>query len=369
MRIKKKKLVSLFLIAGFVIICCLLWIFSRETQDSLRELLTSNNSAQGLFSPKKVQWCTLPLSYDLDKGGVPDSIQDITHPSICYIPNKAFPHSWWIAATPYPQSLKVHGEPYENTCIFYADNDISIPPTSFQPIKKNPIIYKEDAKYNSDPDIFFDDVDSTLYAVTRKRRGANYLSKIVIQSSQDGEGWTQPIPIVQTETASLCPCLIKADSATYRLYLFETKKEKQNPTSSIEVWESSSLSNPHFEYKKSIPWTLNSNFWHGDIVLYKGKYYMIYCGTNKNYKTLIGTIDEAKYLWVAVSDDGYNFKEYRRPILKMNGVYRSTFTIIQDVVYCYFSVANRYLGDRRRYPYGNRIGYISFNLDDLRELE
>ena len=346
----------------------LCWYQRVILKDGARALLTGNNIEKGVIPSDSIRWCTLPISHDLDRGGVPDDIQDITHPSIIYIPDGKFPHQWWLAATPYPQSLKVHGEPYENTCIFYADNVGRDAPVDFFSIDKNPIIYKAGARYNSDPDIFFDDADSTLYAFTRKRHGEDYVSNIVIQSSKDGEHWSGPVSVVKTETKSLCPCIIKCDSV-YRMYLYEYTPDVKNPTSTIEIFESVSLLAPQFKHSKSVPWTLDSYIWHGDVLRYNDNYYMIYCGANKNYRTRLGTPDVTRYLWVAESSDGYIFKDYTRPLLKMNGVYRSTFTILDGTIYCYFSVSNRFRGDKEKYPRGNRIGMIKYPLDRLSILD
>lgn len=363
---KSKSIV--FIAVSLLTFCISCLFFQRELHDTVRNILTGKNVSNGVIPKDSVKWCTLPISYNLDEGGVPDGLMDITHPSVCYISDGKFSHRWWIAATPYPQSLKVSGETYENTCIFFSDNKKNNPPTNFTAIHKNPIIYKAGARYNSDPDIFFDECDSILYAFTRKRRGKDYMSNIVMQSSRNGESWSEPLSIIKTETQSLCPCVVKCDSC-YRIYLYEYKSEIQNPTSSIEIWESKSLSMPHFKHVKSIPWTLSSYIWHGDVVRYGNKYYMIYCGANKNYKTCIGTVDEAQYLWVAESKDGYTFSDYKRPLLKMNGVYRSTFTIIDNIIYCYFSVSNRFREDKAKYPYGNRVGMIKYPLNKLNELQ
>ena len=345
--------------------CVFGYLLKSELQDVVRDILTRDNISKGVLPVDSVKWCTLPISHHLDEGGVPEGLMDITHPSICYIPDGKFSHRWWMAATPYPQSLKVGGEPYENTCIFYADNTKEYTPLEFSSISKNHIIYKSGARYNSDPDLFFDECDSTLFVFTRKRWGKDYKSNIVMQTSKNGENWSEPLSVVKTISQSLCPCIVKCGSF-YRIYLYEYETEKQNPTSSIEIWESPSLLSPQFKHVKSIPWTLPSYIWHGDVIRYGKKYYMIYCGANKDYKTRIGTTDEAKYLWVAESEDGYTFKDYKRPLLKMNGVYRSSFTIIDDIIYCYFSVSNRYR--THKYPSGNRIGVITYPVDELHNL-
>lgn len=366
-RVNIKCKLILFLGLLCLIIILLIGVVCRiEIKDWLRDRITSVNCLKGIIASDEIQWCSLPISHDLDQGGVPDGIRDITHPSVVFADSST--HTWWLAATPYPQSLSVSGEPYENTCIFYSDNDSLSPPINFSSIKKNPIIYKQDAKYNSDPDIFFDNNSKKLFALTRKRWGEDYVSNIVVQHSFDGEIWSNPTSILKTDTESLCPCLLETESG-YRLYLFEPDMTDSNVTKTIQIWESASLDNMEFKHIKSVLWNLNSNFWHGDVVRYNDMYYMVYCGTNNTYQTCLGTRDLSKYLWIATSNDGITFQEYKTPILQMNGVYRASFVIVNDVITCYFSVSNRYRSVQDGYPSGNRIGMIQFNLDILSELD
>lgn len=362
----KKKKVLLILLSLITISTILCVSFKSAIKDYVIDVVTYNNQSKGLFEADNIQWCSFPIGADLDQGGVPYDIQDITHPSIVYIPNGFASQKIWAAATPYPQTLPTGGEPYENTCIYYADIEGDSFPLSFHQIKHNPIILKEGAEYNSDPDLMYDEVDSCLYVVTRKRHGADYKTRIVLQSSKDGFNWTQSLPIIETEGDLLCPCLVKCDSV-YRIYAFENSTTGYRETKTIEVWESKSLSNPEFQHAKSVKWTNNSNVWHGDVVYYNNKYYLLYCGSNSTFSTLFRSPDPSKYLWVAESDNGYTFKEYNAPILKYNGVYRSTCVILNDVMHCYFSVSHRYRDDKEHYPYGNRIGYINFPINILQD--
>jgi hypothetical protein len=149
------------------------------------------------------------------------------------------------------------------------------------------------------------------------------------------------------------------------MYTFEYKLgDTQHTTTYFDIYETKSLKKPCFILKHRVNWKLNSSIWHGDICKYSGKYYMLYCGSNKKYKYIGGMKDNQKYLWVAVSSDGINFKEYSHPVLKMNGVYRSSLVIVDKKLICYFSVMWRYTGDLG-YRVGNRVGKFEVPLNEL----
>lgn len=340
-------------------------LFKQYLLDLARDLATYNNQEKGIVDKDSIRWCSFPLSHDLDKGGVPFDIQDVTHPSIVYIPNCFNGYNCWMSTTPYPCSLPTSGEPYENTCIYFANtNDNKSFPSDFFPINQNPIILKSGAKYNSDPDLLFDEESNCLYSITRKRRAKGYITNIVYQKSIDGQKWSQPISLFTTETNSLCPCILKINGK-YLIYTFEVNSDGRRSTKEIDVWESESLENPSFRLVNKIKWNLPSNFWHGDVFFYNGKYYMVYCGTRNDYKTILGSSDLAKYMWLAVSNDGLHFEANERPLLKMNGVYRSSLVITNDIMSIYFSVSNRYRKDKKQYPYGNRIGLVEIPLKNI----
>lgn len=362
-KINSLNLYKCILLSGVavIVLSCFFVYFQNQIKDYAQRILTYNNQQKGLIDVDQIQWCTFPICVDLDQGGVPFEIQDVTHPSVVYIPEGFNEKKIWAAVTPYPQSLPTGGEPYENTCIYYADMDNGTFPLDFRQILHNPIILKEGAEYNSDPDLYYCNEDTCLYVITRKRHGKDYKTRIVLQSSRDGYVWTQSKPIIDSKNDLLCPCIVKCDSV-YRIYAFENSIVGYRQTKTIEIWESKTLHQPEFRHVKSVPWGNNSNIWHGDIVFYNNKFYMIYCGSNSTYTTLLDTPDPSKYLWLAESNDGFVFKEYPNPILKYNGVYRSTLVMLNDVVHCYFSVSHRYREDRKHYPYGNRIGYINLPL-------
>jgi hypothetical protein len=325
---KKKYVVTIVCI---LVLVTLSWIISLNKGYYIRAFLSEARShfslekSGGIVSYDSLRWCNLPVSHDLDKGGIPDDLRDIQHPSVCYIENGWNGANVWMCATPYPQVLKPHsGEPYENACIFFANSGMSAP-TDFFAINKNPIIYKDGASYNSDSDIFFDDADRTMYCVTRKRRGKDYMSRFVIQSSKDGQTWSEPVILfdVNNEQGAVSPCLIKYKNK-YRVYVYMYAPENSRVTDGIDIYESESLKEPKFSLYKSLKWKNNVNVWHGDIIEYKGKLLLVGCGMKNHIKTRFGIKDQWRYLYLGVSDDGENFRMMETPLLQSTDVYRST---------------------------------------------
>lgn len=366
-------LIGVFLFGGIMYYMAVASKTPGKLKNMRRVICTMENIKNGIYDESVIKWCDLPISSRLNQGGVPDNMLDITHPSIILLSKPWNGYNVWLAATPYPQKIGDDAQIYENTCIFHANLHNKHFPYKFTAVKYNPIIYPGEAEYNSDPELYFE--DSIMYAITRKCTGPDYFAKIVLQHSVDGDSWSKPITLLKTNRLSLCPCLIKVGDI-YRIYMFNTHfDERYNKyiggviTDNIEIWESTSLSKPNFHFTQFVKWDNKSNIWHGDVVFYKNKYYMIYCGTNYDYKILYGignVIDTFKYMWLAVSDDGYHFRALPKPILKRAGIYRPSFVIHDDVLTVYFSTENSYIGrDRKYYPGGNRIGTFSVSLNDL----
>lgn len=363
----KNKSLVIILLLGFILLGLSFYLKNPHCiEDVVRRCLTYENVEKGVYPIDSVKWCSFPISFYLDKGGVPFGIQDVTHPSVTLKEVDSLNIEFWIATTPYPQSLPQTGEPYENPCIYYSCSNVSGIPIDFSPISCNPVLLNNGAKYNSDPDLLYSQHDSLFYLITRKRKGEDYITKIVAQSSVNGEEWTPPFDLIISDKLELCPCLVQLSDSLYRIYTFNPDNNTYHTLNCIDYWESNSVIRHPFDYKGSIPWNKGINVWHGDIVKHNNCFYMVFCGTNENFRNLLGQPDLSRYLWLAESKDGLNFHVYQRPVLKMNGVYRSTFTVINDDhIVVYFSVHNRFRKDKKNYPAGNRIGVISFSLSDF----
>lgn len=338
---------------------------NRKLYNVINKWLTKNNAATGLIPVEVVKMCDFELTHDLDRGGVPDDVRDITHPSVVCV-DKNGGKEIWLAATPYPQASRFKGEPYENTCVFHAPVLNNNYPTYFSSINHNPIIYKDGARYNSDCDLFYDKETEMFYAITRKRRAENYVTRIVIQSSKDGNVWTTPVTLMETDRESLCPCLVKVE-CKYLLYMFNASADYKI-CDSFEIWESPTLNNPNFELKGLYRWEeKNISIWHGDVDYVDGIFYMVFCGVDMRFKRrIIGGLDKSKYLWIAKSKDGINWDYCNRPLLKTNGTYRSTFFKDNDQMIIYVGFMNRYID--KNHPAGNKVGVLTVPMQMVNNL-
>ena len=353
----KKK--TFFLVLGIIIIILLL--FRKQIQNGLvyspvryyYSKILSHNFKEGIIPEDSIRFCEFEINHELDRGGVYTDDQDVTHPSILKL-DGVEGDDIWMALTPYPQAQKYKGEPYENACIFSGNTKDQEPVTHFRSIRRNPVIFKNGAGFNSDCDIFYDNTDTCFYLVNRKR-GGNAVSQIVLQNSKDGNAWSEPEVLFETDKPALCPCLIKVDT-TYQIFVFNTYSQSK-PCSDYEIWVSKTLKNPNFTLRKRVKWINPESIWHGDIVYRDGTYFMTACGINSMYTNIFGKKDVYKYLWLAKSKDGCNWKFCKKPLVQLSGVYRSTMYIEKDELIVYFSSHQRFFDNR--HPAGNKIGVIN----------
>ena len=299
------------------------------------KLLCYNNIDNGLIDEDSIIFCDFELDHNLDRGGVYSGDRDVTHPSVAYTPHGFQGYNLWFALTPYPQALPQHGEPYENACVFYGNYKGKNNSINFKSIKRNPVIFRDGAKFNSDPDLFYDENDTLLYLVNRKRMLDGFASTIVLQHSSDGQYWSEPKVLFQTNRQTLCPCLIKVDTLYY-IYAFNSETSG-TMCNDFEIWESRSLREPIFKLKETCKWrNMDISIWHGDMLYYKDAYYITSCGFNEDYKNILGGKDKSLYLWFGKSKDGREWQFCSKPLLKANGCYRSTMFVdnSENVVIC-----------------------------------
>jgi hypothetical protein len=367
-KMKNKIIIAVMILFLLCVAGIMAFINKQPLKVPIRSFL-SYEKESGIVPYDSLKWCNFPISHDLDKGGIPDDLQDIQHPSVCYVENGWNGANVWMCATPYPQALKPYsGEPWENACIFFANSDEKAP-TDFSAIYKNPIIYKGSANFNSDSDIFFDDADSTMYCLTRpfyttgKRTGN---SGFVLQSSKDGQHWSEPVNLfIINKTHAVSPCLIKYKDK-YRIYIFIQKEGNHaRNTGCIDIYESESLKEPNFVLYKSVKWDNDVNVWHGDILQYKDKLLLVGCGMKNNIKTRFGFTDHWRYLYLGVSNDGENFKMINTPLLQSPDVYRSTGYIDNENLNIYVSFLSHYFNSKEKYMSGSRIGMINMSLNTI----
>lgn len=283
------------------------------------------------------KWCKIPVPKNYP-------IQSQTHPSILYIPEKWNGATHWLGTTPYP-----FGDiRFENPCIYYADQKGQNAPIDFIPIQSNPIVdWPGDKSYNSDIELFLK--NNILYAINRINEG-KVLREIELLSSQDGQNWSQPISIYQSDDENkqlLSPSVIEHEGKICIYFLSgDAGIKKKGRCGAIEIIESSDLINPNFGYKaKGI--FINSETtgiqpWHFDLFTYADKLYMVFCGRNIKKNTLRYPMET----YLAVSDNFIDFTIYPTPIIKHVKTYRpSAYVDEKGIFNLYFSVVGEVAGD------------------------
>lgn len=353
------KKVIVFL--GLIVFTFVFYVYRREAKYFLLNVV-SVEQKNGLIPMDSILWCSFPNPNNVESGGVPFNIMDVTHPSIVYIPQSWGGHSLWAATSPYPQTID--GDKYENTCVFYSSIKARNGSIGFTPVSSNPIIQKPIDAFNSDPDIFFDKKTDKLFVLTRQ---CNDSIKIVIQSSEDGVAWSKEKLIISGLRGDgyLSPCLFLKDSVYYIMTFMKTP-ENRGLVKTANIYSCQDLENANFTFEKSLELIGDVNVWHGDIFEYDDQLYAIVCGSNLTFKYLHGKADVSKYLFLGKLDSDFNIQFSSVPLIKGNGVYRSTgFVDGSGVLHAYFSFHYRYLDDKVQYPSGHRIAYFKSDFSDM----
>lgn len=319
-----------------------------------RKINTFTNERKGLVDKRQITWC----SFDIDI----DGHKDITHPSVLVDEGEVL-----VAATPYPQLLEDGGVPFENPYLFKAKLPDGIAPSIFNLVDSKPICLPDEAHYNSDPVLFV--WKGRKYMLTRKQEGPDYLSKIVLQEFVNGV-WSTPVDIIKTDRMSACPMVVQINGKlkiymiNYRWNTFKGHKTIGYTTENIEIWENEDEALTSFRFERFLDWPHTQQVYHGDLFYFDGFYYMLFNGMDSRFRTFYGIHDHFKYLWLAKSKDGLDFKVCRKPLLKRSGIYKPSSYIENTRLNVYFATDNSYCGnDRMQYKSGNRIGVFSVPFD------
>lgn len=116
-----------------------------------------------------------------------DYKNDALHPSVVYISSGFGGHKWWMVQSPY---YACRG-PIENPMLYYAEEtaDGSAPKT-WIPALNHPVVGPPSQGYNSDPDLFYENVKLWLFwreNFTLDSRNNHYERAIFVIPSTDGE--------------------------------------------------------------------------------------------------------------------------------------------------------------------------------------
>ena len=297
-------------------------------------------------------------------GGVPDGIKDIVHPSFAYIPGGFGGHNFWMAASPYPQSLQGGGEPYENPCIFYADVvDGVFPVSGFTAIPNNPIDPTPSGGYNSDPELAY--FNGYLYCFWRTRASSQtgFRTAIYVSKSSDGLNWSQKQMIYGSDDTGndLCPMYIYTNNK-HRIYLVEAGG--YNETFNLKIIESNTIDGEYTEVGHASVEGL-ANIWHGGVFEYNGDMYLIAGGTSNG-------INKPLELFLAKKDpDAENFVFYEYPLASAS--YRPFAKVFDGKLVIYNSCKGTtgYSGlvhVESYYPAGNFVCLFVADMEDIIKL-
>ena len=294
-------------------------------------------------------------------GGVPDGIKDILHPSFAYIPGGFGGHNFWLAASPYPQSLQGGGEQYENPCIFFADVvDGAFPTTGFTAIANNPIDPTPTGGYNSDPELVY--YNGYLYCFWRTRAlpQTGYRTAIYVSKSSDGLNWSAKQMIYGSNDSGedLCPMYLFVNNK-HRIYLVEAGGYAE--TYNIKIIESATIDGAYSEIGHASVEGL-ANIWHGGLFEYNGDVYLIAGGTSNG-------INASMELFIAKKDaDVENFVFFEYPLFSAS--YRPFAKVVDGKLVIYNSChrSTGYSGlvrDGADYPAGN---FVCLSIIDMEKV-
>ena len=291
------------------------------------------NTSHSKTSPVYLITLTRSAKFYLRDSSICDQV---THPDIIKFNNgyKVCSHTYKfaMAMTPYP----FYNEKYENPYVVVANTEN----TFIEDCIPNPIEpYPGKNYHNSDPEIVY--VGGSFYLFWRLRQISTNKAWLLLRKSKDLVNWSEK-QVVQIMFTPLSPAIVYdgkwkmwgVNEANWRVAYFESDDgvswkfvDYTNIPSHIN-WSGSKLICWHLDIKKTV--------------------------ISKQYFALIvyasGSGGAApSFLFFAESDDGFDWKLYRKPILLpfmygnqyVDKVYRSTFIIEQGKIKVWYSFASR----------------------------
>ena len=232
------------------------------------------------------------------------------HPKVLYIPDKFGGHAYWMAYTPYPNTLSV----YENPCIAYSDDGLE-----WTNIPGNPIDDPRGNGYDSDTHLVYRSDTSVLECWYRwyYSDSANDTTTEIIyrQTSTDGVTWTEKEAVQQnTHSGSgsvLLSPAIEWDGTQYQIWCVTS-------SGTIKHYTADAATASNWTFVRDITITINDDGitvkpWHIDVIRDGGQYIILMiCRNSKS------TTGNTSNLFIAVSDDNIS---YGTPTKVVDGKY------------------------------------------------
>ena len=294
-----------------------------------------------VFDDKDFELCVLPLPE-----GYPNSW---THASIEYVKDSVNGFQYFFACSPYPN----YDDKYENPMFYYANaRKGNRPPIVFIPYDGNPLQETPECGYNSDPDVVY--LDSNLYVLNRTYI-RHEIESATIQKCNVSDGkfcFSSPILIYDSEQepkhfgfGDYKPTLISPSIIKYmhglRCYQLATNSYNDNSECKgvIVMKGNNPISDHGFTVEKigKIDMPEGAKPWHIDVFNYHGKLFAIICAYIHPNKFILKIPYLRRFYlkeryctqYLAVSDDGINFKAYDKPLTSINS-YRSSAFVRED---------------------------------------
>jgi len=290
---------------------------------------------------------------------------DVVHPCVRFIEEGFLGHKWWMVYTPYYAA----NDKTENPILCYSNSKEPEPPVNwhvFCQVQGQPEI-----GYNSDPTLLYD--NESLFVIWRENltprcEDAGYI-RACFAARVQADGMGQAFgPLVGTndfeEDPEVSPTFFKSKGGIYKCYAMHLKFHSEfisklpslirKPVSTvasildllgfwsqqksygIAQWDSNELA-VLFNYNRTVQFT-NCNFlyrpWHMDFFEWEDKLYAIVQTNQCNADVCL-----------AVSEDGINFRFYKKPLMtnatcgKM-GIYKPTGGVIDGFFYLYYTAQN-----------------------------
>lgn len=262
----------------------------------------------------------------------------LIHPCVRYIENGFAGHKWWMVCTPYPN----YDSRFENPVLYYGDGNNDEPPEKWVFVKLVQQPYEKG--YNADSNLFYD--GERLWISWKEANTPNtdaiHGFKSIMAASFDGSKFSDPIKLLDNPDdtnmylASQSLCVINNTSKllavfTPNSYLPIPNSQKGPRHLAVFGTDDTVRSGGfYFEgvFKQSYP--EGFDFWHIDTFDYKNKYYCLV------------TPEVANQVLLGVSDDGYHYKFFEKPLLHYNGKEKSPYTykvsgvIVNDMFYLFY---------------------------------
>lgn len=260
-------------------------VFNRALTDAeIQQLATYAGLRYGISISKRRN-AAAPLNLPS-----PDGTGQMTHPDVLYFPDGLFGFKYWMAITPYTNSL----DDTENPCILVSQEGLewSIPPGGSNPVIPPPGL----PAYNSDTDLIL--IGSTLWMIYRVTGLPDNLDYIYAVSSTDGITWSTPQVILTGPFVTLLSPAVLFDGTQYVMYYVD------NVTNVIGRRTAPDITGPwSAQVPTNVPFPNNNTPWHVNTIDRPGRIDLLV--DLKQMQT--GGEGDVYHLRWATSTDGLNF--------------------------------------------------------------